>query len=360
MLSGYGDQYAQETIGDPCGKPMTGANRQAIFSSLCAGIVAVLIFSVAGAATAQTASPTPAPIASPQATPPAAAAAPAIPKDFDPCGGPLELSNKLGNSTACVFVRGEAALTAQYGNANIPANAQLNAMGRTLNLSTSANAFGYPASVLYVGVLPRAEIAITPPSFVQVNSGRLGTLAAGASDMTFQYKQLLYVNLPKFTMVALDLAYKAPTGSPALRGPGPEYTIDPILTQPLPHNYGVTLALPVNNSATSCLTCSTTQRGWNLSTQLVPYWESPGGTLLALFVQHNFNPSVTPVAFSAGQLIGRHFDLALTVGGFTYSTTSVGAFQGLVSSSSTANPSLFTVSVNYLFGRSDLPAALTQ
>jgi hypothetical protein len=334
-----------------------------------------MIFSAAGAhaATAQTATPVPAPITSPQATlpasqatppatqtPPAAAAAPAIPNNFDPCGGPLELSNKLGNSTACVFVRGEAALTAQYGNANIPANTQLNAAGRTLNLSTSANAFGYPASVVYIGVLPRAEIAITPPSFVQVNSGRLGTLAAGASDMSFQYKQLLYVNLPKFTMVAVDLAYKAPTGSPALRGPGPEYTIDPILTQPLPHNYGITLAFPLNNSATSCSTRSTTQRGWNLSTQLVPYWASPGGTLLALFVQHNFNPSVTPVAFSAGQLIGRHFDLVLTVGGFTYSTSSVGAFHGLVSTSSTANPNLFTVSANYLFGRSDLPAALTQ
>ena len=198
------------------------------------------------------ADPTPAPSPAASVAPQAPAAAQAIPKDFDPCGGPIELSSKLGNGTACVFVRGEAALTAQYGSANIPVNTQLNFMGNTLNLSGSAHAFGYPAPVIYVGVAPRAQVVITPPSFEQINAGNFGTLAAGASDMKFEYKQLLYVNLPKFTMVALDLAYDAPTGSQALRGPGPAYTIDPIITQPLPHSFGVTLAFPVNNFTVTC------------------------------------------------------------------------------------------------------------
>jgi hypothetical protein len=304
------------------------------------------------------ADPTPVPTPAASVAPQVPAAAPAIPKNFDPCGGPLELSSKLGNGTACVFVRGEAALTAQYASANIPANTQLNFMGNSLNLSGSAHAFGYPAPVIYVGVAPRAQIVITPPSFVQVNAGNVGTLAAGASDMQFEYKQLVYVNLPKFTMMALDLAYKAPTGSQALRGPGPVYTINPIFTQPLPHGFGVTIAFPVNNFTVSCFTCSSTSRGWSLSPQLAPYWESPRGTLLAVVIQHNFNPSTTPVAFSAGQQIERHFYVAVTEGGFSYSSSRPGPFLGLVNTSSTAYPSLFSVSLNYLFGRSDLPAAL--
>ena len=304
--------------------------------------------------------PSSAPAAPATGSTPAPAAAPALPKNFDPCGGPLELLNKLGNGTACVFVRGEAAVTAQYGGANIPANSQLNANGHSLDLSGYAHAFGYPAFVLYAGVTPRAEVSIAPPSFVQVNSGRFGTLAAGTSDMTFAYKQLLFVDLTKFTTVAVNLSYKAPTGSNALRGPGPEYSIDPILTQPLPHDFGVTLAVPVTDSASQCLTCSSVTRGWNLSPQLVPYWQSPGGTQLAVLVQHNFNPNVTPVVFSAGQLIGRQFEIAVSEGGFTASSTKPGPFSGLVSASTKAYPSLFAVSVNYLFGRSDLPAALAQ
>ena len=301
------------------------------------------------------ADPTPAPSPVASTAPQPAAAAPAIPKDFDPCGGPLELLNKIGNGTACVFVRGEAALVAQYASANIPVNTQLNVMGNTLNLSGSAHAFGYPAPIVYVGVAPRAQLVITPPSFVQVNAGNLGTLAAGASDMVFEYKQLLYVNPVKFTMMAMDLAYKAPTGSQALRGPGPQYTINPIITQPLPHGYGVTIAFPVNNFTVSCSTCSSTSRGWSISPQLTPYWQSPGGTQLAVVVQHNFNPNTTPVTFSAAQLIGRHLSVAIAEGGFTYSSSRAGPFFGLVNASTTAYPSLFSVSVNYLFGHSDLP-----
>jgi hypothetical protein len=320
----------------------------------------------------------------PSATPPPAPAqaAPAIPKNFDPCGGFLELLNKIGNGTACVFVRGEAAVTLQYGSANVPANTQINFNtpkgNRGFGLSTAAHAFGYPASVIYVGIGARTQIAISPPSFVQINSSALGALrgnnvlASGSSNMTFQYKQLVYVDPAKFTMLAVDLAYAAPTGSPSLRGAGPSYTLDPILTQPLPHNFGVTLAFPVNDSAaTSPTTCSRAsgrfvctpgaiERGWSFSPQFIPYWESPGGTLLGLFVQHNFHPSATPVVFSAAQLIGRHFDIAISEGGFNYSASATGPLTGVVGASTNAYPSLFTASVNYLFGFSNLPAALQQ
>ena len=308
--------------------------------------------------------PSPAPTASAAAQ---AAAPPQIPSNFDPCGGPLELLNKIGNGTACVFVRGEGAVTAQYETVSIPANAQINfdtPLGsRTLGLSTSAHAFGYPASTIYVGVLPRAQIAITPPSFVQINSSAAvpltgsNLLAAGASDMKFEYKQLAYVNLQKFTMAAIDLVYDAPTGSPRLRGAGPSYTIDPIITQPLPKNFGLTIGSPIINSTA---TFGNTQRGWAWTPQVVPYWQSPGGTLLAVVVQHNFNPDATPLVFSAGQLLGRHLEISAAYGGLTYSASATGPFRGLVNASATAYPSLFTIGINYLIGHSDLPAALQQ
>lgn len=314
----------------------------------------LLLAIVPGGVEAQlAATPAPSPTAASQA-------APQIPKDFDPCGGFLELLNKIGNGTACVFVRGEAAVTAQYSSATIPFSAQISAMGRTFNLTGDGHAFGIPAPVVYIGVAPRAQIAITPPSFVQVSSPRLGTLAAGTSNMSFEYKQLVFVNPAKFTMIALDLAYTAPTGSPAFRGPGPTYTIDPIITQPLPHNFGLTLALAVNNFTVNCFSCATKQRGWSLAPQVVPYWESPGGTLLGLFVQHNFSPNTTPIAFSAGQLFGRHFEIAVAEGGFVRTATATGPFEGTVSATVRAYPSLFNVSANYLIGQSDLPAALQQ
>ncbi len=316
----------------------------------------LILFLLPGKAMAtQTATPS----ASPTPGTPAEAA-PEIPKDFDPCGGFLELLNKIGNGTACVFVRGEGAVTGQYSSAYIPINAQLSANGRTLNVSANVHAFGIPAPVVYIGVAPRAQVVITTPSFVQVSSTRLGVLAAGTSDMGFEYKQLVFVNPEKFTMVALDLAYEAPTGSRAFRGPGPTYTIDPIVTQPLPHNFGLTLAFPVNNFTVSCFTCTTNQRGWSISPQVVPYWESHGGTLLGLFVQHNFNPNTTPIAFSVGQLFGRHFEIAASEGGFVRTATATGPFLGVVNGTVTAHPSLFNISANYLIGESDLPAALQQ
>ena len=73
---------------------------------------------------------------------------------------------------------------------------------------------------------------------------------------------------------------------------------------------------------------------------------------------YNFNRNTTPIALSAGQLIGRHFEIALTEGGFVRTASAMGPFEGLVNATATVYPSLFNVSVNYLIGPSDLPAAL--
>ena len=160
-------------------------------------------------------------------------------------------------------------------------------------------------------------------------------------------------------MVGADVSYHAPTGSTGLRGEGPSYTIDPIILQPLPHNLGLDLAFQITNSGKAVLGGGT-QRGWSFAPQIIPYWQSQGGTMLAVAVQHSFNPNATPVVFSAAQLFGRHLMLSVSEGGFTYATGFTGPIAGLVQASTTAYPSLFTVGVSYLFGHSDLPAALQQ
>jgi hypothetical protein len=289
---------------------------------------------------------------------------PPIPKNWDPCGGPLELENKTG-LTPCVFVAREAAFTAQYLSMNVPSNTSLN-LNTSLgplgtSFTTSAHIIGYPATTVYVGVEPRGEIYIVPPSFVQVNSSAAAAitgnkvLAAGASDTTFGYKHLFLLNPKKFTMLGLELAYRAPSGSPAFRGPGPSYTIDPILEQPLPHHFGVVLAFPVNNFT---IVNTPNTRGWRFTPILEPFWQSPGGTLLAVDVEHSFNPNLWPVAFSAEQLLGRHISVFASYGGFDYTAAGTGPFHGLVNVTTKTYPRLLSVGVNVLFGRSDLPPAI--
>lgn len=75
-------------------------------------------------------------------------------------------------------------------------------------------------------------------------------------------------------------------------------------------------------------------------------------------MQHSFHPNATPVVASAGQLVGRHLEIAAAYGGFTYSASANGAFNGIVNATAATYPTLFSVSLSYLIGNSNLPAAL--
>ena len=313
---------------------------------------------------------TPQPSMPPSAGPtqPAAAAAPHIPPNFDPCGGPLELLNKIGNQTPCVFVAGEAAISGQYGTAYIPVNfadqrqsAVSVARGESIYRSPCVWPAGFnrlhrcsPKSGDHIHATFVRSSELVGPSRVLGNS----PLVAGATDMTFQYKQLAYVNMKTFALLGFDVAYHAPSGSPALRAPGPSYSFTPLYLQPLPHNFGLMLTLPVSNVTVADRSTGGATRGWRLAPEVLPYWESRGGTLLALLVEHSFTPNVTPIVFSAGQLFGRHFELETLYGGYSRSVTTTAPFPGLISATTTASPSLFTIGVNYVIGTSNLPAAL--
>jgi len=312
--------------------------------------------------------PSPAASATPAAAGSRSETPPAIPANFDPCGGPLELLNKLGNGTACVFVLGEAAANANYTTINVPANAVITGpLGRSITVSGQANAYSLPGSTIYVGVGPRSQFSYTPPTFTSVGMRRGAT--QGGTDMTFAYKHLFLLNMEKFTMLGIDVGYTAPTAGAPFGAVGPKYTANPILTQPLPKNLGVTLAAPISNFSTSSTVCPAGlrschgvigARGWSWTPQFIPYWTSPGGTLVAALVEHGFNPDTWPAAVSIGQLISRHVEVYASYGGASANITTTGPVLGLFTSKINATPTAFTTGIAILAGESNLPEALIQ
>jgi hypothetical protein len=267
------------------------------------------------------------------------------------------LLNKPGNVIPCPFVLGEAAVVTSYGWVNLPVHANITIPGiGTKGISASADGFFYPAATVYIGVSPAANIEITPPSFAQFNSSTGSLLAAGATDMKFGYKQLFYFDPKEGTMFAGALTYKAPTGSAAFRGPGPAYGISAILSQPFTRTLGTSLVFAVNNSTLSTPVNGST-RAWSFTPTLAPFWETRGGTLIGVFIEHSFNPNVTPIGVTFEQLFSRHFYISAEYGGFHYSVSDVGALNGVVNASATSNPSLFSIGAAYLIGQSDAPSA---
>ena len=169
----------------------------------------------------------------------------------DPCGGPQELLKKYLAASPCVFVAGQASLQATYATTVIPANVVLDLGGSSLPARANRSAIAYPGGLINVGISQNAQITILPPSFSQLSSATRGTLAAGATDMEFWYKQLIYVDSARGILGGLLLTYEAPTGSPGIAAPGPAYTINPLLNLATnrARTMGVSLAFPVSNFA---------------------------------------------------------------------------------------------------------------
>ena len=309
------------------------------------------------------ASPTPGKTASPAPPPPS------IPANFDPCGGPFELPNKLGNGTACVFVLGEFAANASYETITAPVSTSITGplMRGSLTASGSVSASSYPGSTIYAGVGPRSQISFAPPTYVSVNT-RAG-VTAGGTDMTFAYKHLFLLNMANFTMLAINASYTAPTAGAPFGAAGPKYALDPIFTQPLPQNLGITIAAPITNFSTTSTVCprgirSCHQvigaRGWSWTPQFAPYWLSPGGTMVAGFVQHGFNPVTWPAAVYVSQSLNRHVEVFAQYGGGSVSVTTTGPVLGLFKAQTYVTPTVFSAGIAILAGESNLPPALLE
>jgi hypothetical protein len=272
----------------------------------------------------------------------------------DPCGGSQELLKKYLAASPCVFVAGQASLQATYASSSIPADVVLDLGGSSLPAKANRSAIGYPGAIVNIGISHNAQITILPPSFSQLSSATRGTLAAGATDMQFWYKQLVYVDAARGILGGLLLTYEAPTGSPGLAAPGPSYAINPLLNIATnrARSMGVSLAFPVSNFATASSTGVT--RGWSFAPQAVPFWRSPGGTLLALVLSHDFATNATPLLLNTAQLITRQFQLQATYGGVNSVVDLANPLAGVTRAQGTSYSRTLTIGGSYMFGTSDL------
>ena len=272
----------------------------------------------------------------------------------DPCGGPQELLKKYLAASPCVFVAGQASLQATYATSSIPADVVLDLGGSTLPATANRSAIAYPGALINIGISQNAQITILPPSFSQLSSATRGTLTAGATDMEFWYKQLVYVDRARGILGGLLLTYEAPTGSPGIAAPGPAYTINPLLNLATnrARTMGVSLAFPVSNFATA--TSSGVTRDWSFAPQAVPFWRSPGGTLLALVVAHDFTTNATPLLLNTAQLITRQFQIQATYGGVNSAVDLANPLAGVTRAQGTSYSRTLTIGGSYMFGTSEL------
>ena len=270
---------------------------------------------------------------------------------LDVCAGPKELLSKI-NPSPCVLVLGQAQVSFGYANLNVNGNVSIsNAQQQGFTLPISGNANMYPTLVIAAGVSPRAQFQITAPSQVNLSTPRLGSTSA-ATDIAFNYKQLIYFSPTKFTLAAVALGYTAPTSGASL---GPSYTIQPQLAQPLGLNLTLGGFWTFRNADTSG-PAGTLARVWSDPLGLYVAW-SPVRANFALMpiVTHEFNPNRNTLVADVAYLFNRHMLLNLAYGGLGISSSTTLPFASPVTFAGNASPRVFAASLYFLIGESNLP-----
>src|SRR5579863_1057381 len=272
----------------------------------------------------------------------------------DPCGGAQELLKKYLSASPCVFILGEASVQATYAGTNVPIVLSYTAHGHTAEVTQSSRAFGYPGALLNIGVTPSSQVTVVLPSFSQANSSQTGAREAGADDMEFRYKQLLYSNRKRGVLAGILVTYQAPTGSSAQAAPGPSYELNPLLNLALnqTRTIGENLSFPVTNALASQPNGSQ-KRSWSFAPQAVTFWRSPGGTLLALVVQYGFATNITYLTINTAQLLSRSFQLQATYGGNNFPVDFVNPIEDVGRATGKGYSRSFTIGFSYLVGRSE-------
>ena len=290
-----------------------------------------------------------------QASPADQPTAPPLRVLTDPCGGAQELLKKYLSASPCVFVKGQGSLQATYAGTNVPMVFTHTSKGRTVTVTESSHSFGYPGALLNIGVTPSSQVTVVLPSFSQISSSQSG-IVAGAADMEFRYKQLVYSNPKRGILGGVLLTYQAPTGSPALTAPGPSYEINPLLNIALnkARSIGENLSFPVTNEPAPT-SPNGSQRAWVFAPQAVTFWRSPGGTLLAAVVQYGFSTNTLYLPLNTAQLLARNFQLQATYGGDNSPVDYANPIEDIGRPIGTAYRRSFTVGFSYMIGRSELP-----
>ena len=206
-----------------------------------------------------------------------------------------------------------------YSGTNTPVVGLRTVDGQPTAVSEYSHTFGYPNIWLNIGLTQNSQITFVLPSFAQLDDSATNTLVAGSPDVQLRYKNLFYVDLKHGVLGGVLLTYQAPTGSPGLGAPGPSYEINPLLNIALNRSRttGLSLAFPVTNAATTA-PAGGAQRAWSFSPQAVPFWRSPGGTLLALVVQYQTPLNTTALTMNSAQLLSRNLQLQGTFGASSF------------------------------------------
>jgi hypothetical protein len=274
----------------------------------------------------------------------------------DPCGGPKELLNKFG-PTPCVYVLGEAVVSAGYTNINTHGALQISGngpLGLSTSLPVSGNANVYPSLFIAFGLSANSQLQVTMPSEVQVNTQRFGTFSS-TSDPSFNYKQRVFFSPTKYTQLAIDLGYTAPMEGGGINSPGPTYQIQLDLAQPLNANVSIGPWWTFKNAQSAGLG-QTSQRAWSDPIGVYVAW-SPAYSSFEFVpvVYHDFNPNRTVIVVQAVQLLSRHLSLAVTYGGTESSSQSNGPFAQAFNFAANSSPRVFGVNFYYLINESNLP-----
>ncbi len=275
-------------------------------------------------------------------------AAPQLPKDVDPCGGPSEIINKLG-PTPCNAVPGQTIISTTYTNTS--------ATGR-INLPRFAPTIGghiveYPTPVVLIGVSPTIQFEFTPPSVGTITSGRVGQIT-GNTDTTYGFQKRLPINMNSHMLTAYGASVTFPTGTPPFQGNSPSYQAWAALLQPLPLHLSLSAEARVQyKSGTN--SSGKAQRFWAFLPTLVFGYVSRGGT--GLFVQAEF-PSLiapqtggSPITIAAvEQQLGAHIMLEAYYG-LTGQGRSIALTPAAPSLPVSVNARALGLSVNFLLGR---------
>ena len=275
-------------------------------------------------------------------------AAPQLPKDVDPCGGPSEIINKLG-PTPCTAVLGQVIISTTYGNTSVTGNISLPRFAPTVG----GHIVEYPTPLVFVGVSPTIQIELTPPSVATVSSGKFGQLT-GNTDTTYGFQKRLPINLNSHALTAYGASVTLPTGTPPFQGNGPSDQAWTVLLQPLPSHLSLSAEVRFQyKSGTN--SSGQAQRFWVVLPTVVFGYVSRGAT--GVFVQAEFPSQIAPqtggspiIIAAAEQQFGAHVMLeayyGLTAQGRSIAVTPAASDLPL-----TVNARALGIGVNVLLGR---------
>jgi hypothetical protein len=149
---------------------------------------------------------------------------------FNPCGGWRQLLTTYAAATNCSLDAGQFTLGVNYAATYIPIGTQLTINGVTAASTTFGNQHSFPAATLSLGLGGLWTLLYTPPEHSDLHGYNGNVDNNGTTNQMFGLRNMFFFNrcfpyCGGFGLSAVNFYYKPPTGSEALRGIGPSYTV---------------------------------------------------------------------------------------------------------------------------------------